>query len=318
MNDQPHRELVAELPQPRLTKQRWPFPLVWLVPLLAAVAVGWYAWGIYKDRGTEIAIRFADAAGLKIKDTPLTFHGVRVGTVSAMVLDADRQKAVVKVRLTREYENDIARAGSRFWVVRPDIGGGMISGLSTVISGPYIEVAPGAGSASWTFDGLESRPVLIGDGVRVILNTDRLAHLQIDSPVFFRGIQVGAIQDIRFSGDARGVNVTAFIWKRYARLVRPASQFWAVTGTDIHGGVLSGISVEVNNLKALFAGGVAFATPDDNAPPVSDGEQFVLHDEAKPDWLKWSAPITLPLDDNPGMPAADAPGEMATPKNEKR
>jgi paraquat-inducible protein B len=301
-----------------VTKQRWPFPLVWIVPILAALAVAWYVWGIYKERGPEIAISFADAGGLKLKDTPLTFHGVRIGTISGMTLDADRQRAVVKVQVNREFEKDIARNGSRFWIVRPDIGGGMITGLSTVISGPYIEVAPGAGDPLYTFNGLDAKPVMLGDGVRVILTTDRLAHLQIDSPVYFRGIQVGAIQDIRFTEDARGVNITAFIWKRYARLVHPASQFWAVTGTDIRGGVFSGISVEVNNIKALFAGGVAFATPDDNAPPASDGERFVLHDEGKADWLKWSAPIQLPLDDNPGMPAPESPGEVTKPMTDKR
>lgn len=305
MNDPVDRAAVPSLPEPHVYKQRWPFPLVWFVPILAALAVGWYLYGIAQQRGMEITISFDDASGLKVKDTPLTFHGVRVGTVVAIQLDEDRRRSLVRVRLERAYENDIARDGGQFWIVRPDLGGGMISGLNTVISGPYIEAAPGAGSANFKFIGLDSRPVLIGDGVRIVLHTDRLAHLQVDSPVYFRGIQVGAIQDIRFSSDATHVNITAFIWKRYEKLLRPTSHFWAVTGTDIHGGVFSGISVEVNNLKALLAGGVAFATPDEGPTAIADGTDFILNEEAKPEWLKWSAKIDLPLDDNPGLAVSD-------------
>ncbi|MDB5326365.1 MAG: pqiB 2 [Phycisphaerales bacterium] len=305
MNDQVSREPVDSLPTPRVSKQRWPFPLVWLVPIIAGLAVAWYLYGISQQHGTEITISFEDASGLKIKDTPVTFHGVRVGTIVAIDLDEDRRRSLVHVRLERTYEKDIARDGGQFWIVRPDLGGGMITGLNTVISGPYIEAAPGSGDTNSKFIGLDSRPVRIGEGLRIVLHTDRLAHLQVDSPVYFRGIQVGAIQDIRFSSDATHVNITAFVWKRYEKLLRPTSRFWAVTGTDIHGGVFSGISVEVNNLKALLAGGVAFATPDEGPAAIAEGTDFTLHDEAKPEWLKWSAKTELPLDDNPGQGASD-------------
>lgn len=302
------------LPRPHITRTRWPFPLIWLVPFLALIALVYYLYSIRQQRGVEIAISLDDASGLKIKDTPLTFHGVRVGSITGIELDADNTHALVRVQLERRYEKTIARDGGRFWVVRPDLGGGMITGLSTVISGPYIEVAPGAGDIQYHFTGLAAQPVMQGDGIRVVLHTDRLAHLQLESPVYFRGIQVGAIQDIRFSGDATQVNITAFIWRRYARLLRPTSKFWSVSGTDIHGSVFSGIEVSVNNLKALVAGGVAFATPAEGpTQPAEDGTDFTLYPEADKNWIKWAAPIPLPPDDNPGqaIPSQGSDAESA-------
>ena len=297
----------AELPQPVQSRSRWPGRLVWLVPVLAAAAAAYYVYEFYQQRGMEIAITFDNVSQLKIRDTPLTYHGVRVGSVSAIELNADRTRASVHVRIERAYEQTIARDGGTFWLVRPDLGGGGISGLSTVITGPYIDCQPGAGDPVYQFAGFDKRPVLLGDGIRVVLQTTRLGHLQIDSPVYFRGMQVGAVQDIRLSSDATGVNVTAFVWQRYAKLLRRSSRFWLVSGTDIHGGVLNGISLKVNNLQALLAGGVAFATPDGDAESAGDGHLFTLHDEAKEEWLDWSAKIALPTDESPQTPTTSMP-----------
>lgn len=296
---------TVDLPRPRVAKSRWPFPIVWIVPLLAAGVLAFYLYRYHSQRGIEIQIVLDDAQGLRVRDTPLNYHGVRVGSVSRIELDEEHEHAVVFVRLEKRYEHTVARNGSQFWLVRPDISAGMISGLDTVISGPFIECSPGGGDAVTKFIGNDSKPVLLGDGLRVVLTTDRLSHLQIDSPVYFRGLQVGAVQDIRFSGDATGVNVTLFIWERYAKLLRKSSRFWSVTGTDIRGGVLSGISVQVNNIKALFAGGVAFATPEGDESRVAEGSRFTLHEAADKEWLEWSAKIDLSAKDNTGQPKSD-------------
>jgi paraquat-inducible protein B len=98
------------------------------------------------------------------------------------------------------------------------------------------------------------------------------------------------------------VNATAVIWRRFAGLVRPTSEFWATPGADVKGGVFSGLEVKLGNLKSLISGGVTFATPDD-APAASagDGAEFTLHEDPKDAWLKWSTPLPLgpqPSDDD--------------------
>ena len=49
-----------------------------------------------------------------------------------------------------------------FWIVRPRIGAGGVSGLGTLLSGAYVEVDPGAakGSAERDFTGLEVPPLI--------------------------------------------------------------------------------------------------------------------------------------------------------------
>ena len=50
------------------------------------------------------------------------------------------------------------REQTTFWIVKPRIGVGGVSGLGTLLSGAYIGLAPGEGAATLTFTGLEQPP----------------------------------------------------------------------------------------------------------------------------------------------------------------
>ncbi|MGN6506097.1 MAG: MlaD family protein [Tepidisphaeraceae bacterium] len=299
MDDRTSSKSLDALPRPRVEKSRWPQMLVWIVPLLAAAALAYYLHRYRNEHGPEIRISFSDATGLRPGQTPVAVHGVQVGTVSSIALATDQRHAIVHVQLTKE-NTFIAQTSSLFWIVRPDVSGGVLQGFNTVTSGPYIEVLPGGGDPTTDFDGLEQQPILFGDGMRVVLHMDRLTHLQLNSPVNYRGIQVGTVQDIRFSDDTTQVNATLFIWKRFLPLVRTNSVFWAIGGTDVKGGVFSGLQLQIDSLRTLIAGGVEFATPDqDMGDPAKDGAQFTLHDQAKDEWLSWAPRITLPAGNMP-------------------
>jgi paraquat-inducible protein B len=237
-----------ELPRPRIRKMRWPFPLIWLVPLCAAAGAGYYHHLYHEENATEITVKFKDVSGLKPTQTPVTIHGVEIGRVTSLELADDLQQPLVHIALQRKYAA-VAREGALFWVVQPDFSNGTISGLSTIVSGPYIEVVPGVGAAESQFVGLERQPVSLGEGLILILHSDHLEHLQPDSPILYRGIQVGAVQDAHLAPDATHVNITVVIWEQFARLVTNKSQFWSVSGADVKGGIFSGISVKLDSLR---------------------------------------------------------------------
>lgn len=114
------------------------------------------------------------------------------------------------------------------------------------------------------------------------------------------------------------MNVTLFIWPHYAPLVRADSKFWSVSGADVKGGVFSGVKVQLDSLRALISGGIAFATPTNTrTDPATDGMTFDLYSEPSKDWNNWSPRIRLPDDpgstdnthsnkqDKPALPAGD-------------
>jgi len=283
------------LPKAKVEKRKWRFPFVWVVPLVAAIVAGYLVFQRVREFGPEITIRFKDASGLRLGQTRLEYRGVRLGEVAGVELSKDQQHALVKVHLKRSMAS-VAREGSLFWIVRPQVGMANITGLGTIISGPRIEVLPGRGKLKSQFTGLETSPVALEtDGLKIVLLSRRLEASKAGSPVYYRGVEVGAVNDCQLSTNAAMVETHVFIKRRYANLVRGNSKFWNVSGIDAKFGLFRGLDINVESLKSLVVGAISFATPDDpNDAPVREGAEFALHEEPKKEWLEWNPAITIP------------------------
>jgi paraquat-inducible protein B len=93
-----------------------------------------------------IQISFDDGRGLLAGQTRVCYRGLPVGLVEKVWADPSNGKIETVVRLEPGYEN-LQSADTVFTLVRPRISLEGISGLDTLVSGVYIECAPGqAGS----------------------------------------------------------------------------------------------------------------------------------------------------------------------------
>lgn len=276
-------------------KRRRSVSVVWIVPVIAALVAGYLVYERAQQSGPRITIRFKDGSGLRPGHSVIKYRGVTIGEVRALELSRDLQSVQVKARLDKS-ASAIAREGATFWIVRPEVGVGNITGLGTIISGPYIEALPGNGSARHTFEGASSSPAASEEkGLKIVLIAADRGSLRPGSPVYYRGIEVGAVHGHGLSDDARRVEVKVFINQRYAPLVRADSKFWNVSGVNVDIGLFKGAQVNVESLKSLVSGGLSFATPEGpkNGEPARDGAIFPLYDEPKKEWLEWSPNIPL-------------------------
>lgn len=295
MNRLPNDPEAGELPRAKVKEKRWNFPIVWVVPLVAAIVAAYLIFERVRDYGPEITIEFKDASGLRSGETPIKYRGVLLGEVTGLELSKDRQHVLVKARLRRQAAS-LAREGSVFWILRPEVGIGNITGLGTVITGPEIELSPGAGKPRTEFVGLESPPVALErQGLKIVLISSHLGSLKGGSPVYYRGVEVGAVQDSELGADATTVNIHVFIKRRYVKLVRKGSKFWNASGLDMSLGLLRGLEINVESLRSLIAGGIAFGTPNDpKDEPAKDGTVFPLYDKPQREWLEWAPKIPIP------------------------
>jgi paraquat-inducible protein B len=261
--------------------------------VLAIAIAAALVWHRMQDYGPEITVTFSDGAGLRPGQTPVRYRGVPVGEVSGVSLSKDEKSAVVRIRLTKSGEG-MAREGSEFWIVRPRVGFGQISGLTTVLSGPEIAVKPGKPEAKkkLEFSGLETPPVAIEGGLRIILRGQR-PKMRVDAPVYYRGVEVGVVQKLDLAPNALSADVHVVIYPRYAGLVREGSSFWDVSGLNVRGGILKGVEVQFESVRAFITGGIEFATPPGTAR-AKQGTVFFLYDEPKKEWLAWAPKIGIP------------------------
>jgi len=282
-----------ELPKARVRRRRL-FRLVWVVPVVAAAIAGWLIFQHLRSIGPEIAITFSDGAGLRVGQTPLKYRGVSIGEVSRVELSPDQKQVVVRARLVRSAAS-IAREGSTFWIVRPQVGWGNVTGLSTVLSGPEIQVLPGKADAEIKreFKGQDSAPVgLETAGLKLVLRAERPMSMRANSPVYYRGVEVGVVQNIDLAPNATSADVHILIFQRFAPLVREGSAFWNVSGVTLKGNVLKGLEVDFESFRALVTGGVEFASPP-NSARAKPGTVYFLHPEAKKEWLAWAPQIKI-------------------------
>ena len=291
----PPAALPAPPPEAKIRRRRWHVSVIWVVPIVAAIVAGYLVYGRLQDRGPEITITFKDGDGVKAGQTEVRYRGVPIGEVTAVDLSDRAEHVVVQARLRRSAAS-IASEGSVFWIVRPEVGPASISGLRTVFTGPYIQVLPGTGKPKTEFVGVDRPPpALERGGLRIVLASAHLSSVRTGSPVYYRGIQVGTVTDTELSRDATSAHIHVFIGQRYARLVRIGSRFWSASGLDVNISLLKGVEINLESLRSLVVGGIAFATPEDPGSPLAkNGAIFVLHDKPEKEWLSWTPKIPIP------------------------
>lgn len=269
------------------------FRFIWVVPLIALAVAAKIVVERLQAYGPEITIRFSDGAGLRVGQTPLKYRGVQVGEVTGVELSPDQRQVLVQVRLSQSSAK-LAGEGAVFWIVRPQVSGAAVIGLGTVLTGPEIQVLPGTGEPLKEFTGLESPPVALQDsGLEFVLRSARLKSLQMNTPVYYRGVEVGVVRKVELSPEATAADIHIFIRQRYADLVRSRSVFWNSSGASLSGGLFKGVKLEVESLRSLLAGGIEFASPP-QSPPAKPGAVFTLHDAPRADWLAWAPRFAIP------------------------
>jgi paraquat-inducible protein B len=295
MNDaRPKRDSSQDLPRAVTDRPRWRSHLVWIVPLVAAIVAGYLVFDRLREFGPQITVRFKDGGGIRVGQTPVKYRGVQVGEVTKVELADDLKNVAVGIRLQRSAAS-IAKEGAIFWIVRPEVGFGSISGLSTVITGPEIQAVPGNGEGAKEFEGLERAPAALEErGLKIILRGRKLGSISRGSPVYYRGVEVGVVQAADLGSNSAIVDVQVLIRQRYAALVRSGSVFWNVSGVSMSGGLFKGVQLHLESVKSAAAGGVAFATPSAQAPRAKEGEVFELSDAEPKGATGWTPRITLP------------------------
>ena len=244
------------------------FSWIWLLPLATVLLVGYLVIKLISDRGPTISISFESADGLTAQQTQVKYKAVTLGTVEQIDLADDLAHVVVKVRMS-DQSAALLTDKARFWVARPRLGGGLSwveTGLETLVSGAYVAVDPGpkGGKRQTEFKGLEKPPSVRSDepGTAFFLQTEALGGLGEGAPVFYRDVAVGEVlsADLDDTSKAPSVRVRIFVRAPYDRKVVPETRFWNSSGIRVNTGA-SGLRVELQSLKSLLSGGIAFRAP---------------------------------------------------------
>ena len=268
--------------EPAAAVRRSRISLIWLIPLVAAVIAAWLGWRTVSQEGSTVTLTFRSADGLTAGQTRVRHKAVELGQVESIRLSDDMSHVIVRVKMRREADPYLTEK-ARFWVVRPRISSGSLSGIETLVSGSYIEMDPGNrdGHRQLEFTGLEQPPgVRTGEPGRTFtVKAQRLGSLGPGAPVFYRDITVGEVLNYDIGDGTGPVAVQLFIRAPYDGFVRQGTHFWNASGLSVQIGS-EGVHVEIASLQAVLSGGVAFDSPNRSkadAEEADPGTEFTLY-----------------------------------------
>jgi paraquat-inducible protein B len=236
--------------------------LVWLIPVVALLVGGWLGYKTWSEKGPTVTIALKAAAGLQVGKTVIKFKDVEVGKVTAIRVAEDLRGVLVTAELVAGTEPWLTER-TRFWIARPRVAAGRVSGLDTLLSGAYIEMDPvPEGKRARDFVGLEEPPFFKTDepGKRFRLRSEGRGTVSTGTPLYYLGQQVGQVVSSRIDPEGKAVNVEVFVSAPYDRLVRTNTRFWNVSGLDISLGA-EGVRVDSESFVTMLLGGVTFETP---------------------------------------------------------
>lgn len=264
---------TSSVPESRaVPRSRTRLSLVWIIPIVAALAGVWIAVTRILSEGPKITIVFQSAEGLEAGKTKIHYNGVDIGTVTTIRLAEDHKTVIINVQMAPKTESFLSE-DTQFWVVRPRISGANVSGLGTLISGAYIGLEIGSlKEIKHEFVGLETPPIVTGEvpGRLFKLKTADLGSLDNGTPIFFRRLQVGQVASYELDPDGKALTVTAFVRAPYDQYVNPNTRFWHASGVDVSLSA-TGLKVETQSALSILIGGVAFETAaSDPVLPASD------------------------------------------------
>ena len=244
--------------------------------------------------GVPIEIGFDSGQGLT-EGSEIKYHDIKVGEVTSVKLNKKMDGVVVKASLL-PFAVELARAGSQFWVAKPEVGFGGVHNLGALID-HYIEVSPGSGDMTYNFTGLKDAPARKrgADGLTLVLESQNLGSVKKGVKVYYREVVVGEVRGTRLAPTSDKVLIQIHIDKSYAPLVRENTRFWNASGITVDFSLFKGAKIHTESLESIVIGGIAFATPDNGemGGSVPDYAVFKMHKEVKDHWLKWAPQIDL-------------------------
>jgi len=250
MSDMSQGPKLSDLPSALArAKQRWAPQIIWIIPIVAILVGLGLAYKAVVDHGPTITVSFKSGDGLIAGKTFVKYKEVNIGLVKTVILSEDHQQVIATIKLDKDAA-DFAREDTRFWIVRPRITASGVSGLSTLLDGPFIAADLGQSTSKVdSFVALDVPPILTSGnpGREFVLRAPTLGSHGIGTPVYFRRLNVGQVVAYDLDKDGKNISIRVFVDAPYDQYVTNNTRFWNASGIDVSINA-SGIQLQTESL----------------------------------------------------------------------
>ncbi len=264
-------------------RKRKAISAIWLIPFITLCIGVWIVYHQWQNQGTQITISMMSAEGLEAHKTKVKARNVDIGVVTNITLQEGVEGVLVSVEINKN-ATYLLTDDAQIWVVSPRVSHKGISGLTTLLSGIYIELASGDSKKQrYHFTALESPPITPAGtpGLHITLNSRDQTSFSVGDTVIYKGLTVGQFEDVYFNQTEKKVFYNVFIKAPYHQLITANTHFWNVSGVNVDLST-NGINVQTGNILSLLANSITFdELTDVFTPAISSRSYFEIYPDRK-------------------------------------
>jgi paraquat-inducible protein B len=266
---------------------------IWIVPIIAIIIALWLVYEHFSRLGPLIKIDFKESGGLVAGQSVVKFRDVPVGKVEKIEINNEKDGVIVHARINNDAKAFLNET-TKFWIVKPEVSYSGVQGLDTILSGTYIKMYAKKGKEfKKEFIGLDRPYVDTSDAVFYNLISTFPAKVKQGTPIYFKGYQVGEVDNVKLDLDSKNLKIKLKIFKKYEDLVNETTKFWVQSLVNLK---LKDnkLDVDVAPLSTILLGGIEFSTKFDKRftkTPKKEYRLYISELEAKRNSLRYIRPI---------------------------
>ncbi|MCW2269685.1 mammalian cell entry protein [Pseudomonas sp. MYb187] len=183
-------------------------------------------------------VLFGDNLGSLEVGSPILYRQVKVGTVQSYQFSKKSKRLLIGVHIEQEYAS-LVNGSTRFWNASGITLTGGLSGIQIKSESLQSLMAGGIAFDTPTpnvplkrripsFRLHENQEAANRSGTTVTIRVERADGLKVGTPVRFKGLDVGVVEQVDLTQDLQAVLLKARITEVPDRIAREGTQFWVV------------------------------------------------------------------------------------------
>lgn len=258
------------------------YSFIWFVPVIAVCIATSLVYSVHFDKGPMITLILTSADGIEAGKTAIKARSVEIGKVKSISLASDLKSVIALVQMNEDTEY-LLNEGTKFWIEKPRVDKKGVSGLSTILSGYYIELSPGSSKKlANKFTVLDDPPAnMNADGLVLSLVSKSNKKITVGDTVRFKGMDAGTVITADYDFNNHNLVYSVVINPPFNKIVTNQSRFWISSGISVTMGA-EGFHINTDSLESIISGGISFDTPNLGTgyylTRASSGQTYTLYD----------------------------------------
>ena len=243
-----------------------------------------------EEKYTQVSVFMTRGYDLK-KGSKLLYKDIVIGRIKTLAFSSNnRIKAEVDILKTHK---KLLRKDTVFYLNNFNFSLSKIENPKAALFGPSISIIEGQSSLQTKqFTLLPYKPLqnYNNEALRIVVHADMKSSLKQNTPVYYRQLQIGAVEKYTLSKDSTHIKLQVLIDSKYKHLVRKNSIFYnaGAFGIDFY---LFGAKIKTETLETLINGGLSMVTPTKYGKQSLSMQEYILEPDLDEAWLKWNPKI---------------------------